>query len=108
MPFIDEFLDFFPHQVGVEPFSSRNAWGKKTYGSKTVYSGRVVNKRRKVISRTGAEAISETTIYLATASGVNVEDRITLPSGCVPAWPQIITVDSIPDEYGGCYTAVYA
>ena len=106
--FIDEFLGMMPHQIGVEPYASRDAWGKKSYGSKTVYSGRVVNKRRLVINRAGQQAISETTIYMATASGVGIEDRITLPSGYLPAWPQIITVSRIPDEYGGCYTAVYA
>ncbi len=108
MGFIDEFLDFMPHRVGVEPYLSRDAYGNKSYGPKVVYSGRVVNKRRQVISRMGQTVPSETTIYLATASGVSIDDRITLPSGCVPAWPTIISVSRYPDEYGGVYTEVYA
>lgn len=108
MTFADEFLGFMPHRLGVEPYLTRDAWGKKFYGPKITYWGRVVNKRRQVIDRAGQMAVSETTIYMVTASGVGIEDRITLPSGCVPAWPTIITVARIPDEYGGCYTAVYA
>jgi hypothetical protein len=108
MVFADQFLDFMPHQVGVEPFASRDAWGNKSYGTLVTYWGRVVNKRRKIIDRMGSEVISETTIYLVTDSGISVDDRITLPSGLLPAHPLIITVTRTPDENGDFMTTLYA
>jgi len=97
-----------PHQVLVEPFASRDAWGNPTYGALVAYQGRIVNKRTKVINRQGNEVISNTTIFMTTASGISIDDRITLPSGYYPARPPIIGISRFPDEYGAYYSELYA
>lgn len=103
-----ELYTLMPHDIEIEPFSHRDAWGNKSYRSANTYRGRIENKRRKVISRTGAEVLSETTIYLATTVGISPDDRLTLPSGYLPQHPEIISVKKDDDEWGGYGTRIYA
>lgn len=102
-----ELLSMMPHQIGYEPYVSRDDWSNKTYGAIVLLRGRIENKRRRVLSANGKEIISETTLYLATTSGISIEGRITLPSGYLPATPDIIAIARQDDEYGAHHTVVY-
>jgi len=103
-----EFYTMLPHSVTVQHVLTRDGWGRAaSYGGIIVYRGRVVNKRRRVINSQGNEVISETTIYLSTPSGLLIDDYITMPSGCLPLNPPIISINRYPDEYGDYYTAIY-
>ena len=102
-----EFLSMMPRTIGLENLVSRDAWGNRTYGALIAYQGRVENKRRKVIGRDGDEVISETTLYLDTVSGFSIDARITLPSGCYPAHPEIISIKLEEDECGAYSTTIY-
>ena len=108
MSFLSEFESLCPAIIVVEPFTTNDAWGNKSYGSSVSYRGRVTNKMRRIVTMAGVDAISGTDIVLLTSSGVFTEDRITLPSGFLPRQPPILRVDRIADEEGNLYTKVYA
>jgi hypothetical protein len=101
------FLSMMPHNIGHEPAIGRDAWGNLTFGAQVLYRGRIQNKRRKVINREGNEVISETTLYLDTVNRILLDDRITLPSGYLPANPDIISAYRVDDENGPYFTQLY-
>jgi hypothetical protein len=102
-----ELLSMMPHLIGIQPYLSRDAWGKKTFGAIVLFQGRVESKRRKIIGADGEEVISETTIYLATVSGIGMQDRVTLQSGYLPPNPLILAIRRQDNEYGIHHTVIY-
>ena len=94
-----DFLDMCPHTVTVEPFSSLDQYGAKTYGTAVTHRARVQGKTQMVRTLTGEETVSTVTVYLA-ASTVGVKDRITLPSPFTPTQPAILNVQRVSDESG--------
>jgi len=102
-----EFHSMMPHSVGITPYLSRDKWGKKTYGAIVLFRGRVENKRKMVTNYLGDEVVSQSTLYLATTSGIGIEDRITMPSGYLPANPDILAIERQDDEWGAHHTVIY-
>ncbi len=92
------------HTVTVEPFTGRDEYGRPTYGAATQYRARVVGMQRLVRTPDGAEKVSATTVYLASAPGVGPEDRVTLPDG---SQPPILVVSRMPDDRGWHHEVVY-
>ena len=108
MSFLTEFEDLCQATILVEPYTTSNAWGDKSYGTAVNYRGRVTNRMKRIVTAAGIDAVSSTDIVLLTSSGIYTEDRITLPSGFLPRQPPILRVDRIADEEGNLYTKVYA
>ncbi len=99
-----ELAAMMPHTITIQPYTNSDGWGNKNYGAAWTCRGRIVNKRRKVLSATGGEVISETTIYLDTTSEIGMDDLVTMPDGFSPRQPQIISVKRQSDESGLYYT----
>ncbi len=99
-----DLLALMPHTVTVEPLTGRDDYGRPTYGAAVQYRARVVGKQKLVRAADGAERVSATTVYLASAPGVGPEDRITLPDG---SRPPILAVSKVPDEKGAHHEVVY-
>lgn len=87
-----------PHTVVIEPYASRDGWGKPTYGAGVTVKARVQGKNRMVRTRDNVEAASMTQIYIGTTPSVGPDDRITLPSGFSPSQPPILSVQKVSDE----------
>lgn len=108
MPIEIQFLSLMPHRVKVEPLDSRSdGWGNKNYARGWVLRGRVVQKTTRIVNAAGQDVVSKTTVYLATASGIRPDDRITLPSGYVPQQPPILSVLREADEDGFHHVVVF-
>ena len=103
-----ELQSLMAHSVRITKCDSRDAWGNKIGGAIHVIPARIVGKRRKVMSMTGEEVISETTVYMATTSGFTPDDTLTMPSGYLPLQPEIISVTRQSDERGLHHTVIYA
>lgn len=100
-----EFLSMMPHSVGIEPCGATDAWGNRTYGALVSCRARIQNKRRKVINLQGNEVISETTLYLDTTVNIDINARVTMPSGYLPTHPEIIA-GKLEDDEAGAYCMV--
>lgn len=103
-----EFITLMPHSITVKPWSSQDKYGKPTFGTAKTYTGRVVNKVKKVLDINGEERVSNTIVYLNTTDRIDVRDEMTLPAGFVPQVPRIIRVDRFPDENGLHHTVIFA
>jgi hypothetical protein len=99
-----ELLDLMTETITVEPFAGETGRGVRSYGSASTYQCRIVGKRRMVRDAQGEEIVSTRTIYLGSAPGVTVRDRLTLPNG---DQPMILSVASTPDEDGTYYETIY-
>lgn len=99
-----ELRELFPHTVTVEPFSTNNAYGEASYGTGVEYLARTETKTRFFRRADGSEVVSVAVTYLADAPTVSTKDRITLPDS---TQPPIVAVESMPDEVGTYYTAVF-
>jgi hypothetical protein len=99
--------DMLPHTVTVEPFTSLDQYGTKTYGAAVTHRARVQGKTRMVRTMNGEEAVSHITVYLA-AGTIGAQDRITLPSPFTPTQPDILDVQRVSDESGQHHSVVYA
>src|SRR5690606_6285318 len=97
---------FLIHSIQIEPQTGITGDGEYAYGSAITYSGRIVNKVKRVTDFQGNERVSNTTIYV-NATSVNPLDRLTLPSGYEPQTPPMLRVDRIPDEKGIHHVVIY-
>jgi len=102
-----EFLSMMPHTVGITPDTETDAWGNRTYGTLVSYRCRIENKRRKMISKTGQEVISETALYLDTVAAIGIDSKVTMPTGYLPLNPEIIAVKILDDENGAYASVLY-
>ena len=102
-----DFLDFCPHTVTVEPFSSIDQYGTMTYGAAVSRKARVQGKTQMVTTVAGEEAVSHITVYMAPGT-IGAQDRLTLPAPFTPTQPSILDVRHVSDENGQHHIAVYA
>jgi hypothetical protein len=102
-----ELLELMPDTVVLEPYLSQDSYGQATYSAASTYQARVSGKVKKVTDANGSERVSMVTVYLASAVGVTVQDRITLPARFVPSQPKILAVGLLSDESGAYSDVVY-
>lgn len=68
---------YFTDEVTVEPFLGSGAYGPQ-FGDAETVSCRVQAGRKLVRDATGAEVVSEVTIYARLTENITVESRITI------------------------------
>lgn len=86
--------------VQVEPFVSRDAYGKATFGAAVSYRARVNFKTHFVRNNDAEQVVARGTAWLATSANITVNDRITLPDG---SHPLLLDVNGENDEAGPLY-----
>jgi hypothetical protein len=105
MGFINWFKGMMKDSITYAPLSSRDAYGKPTYGTAVTYSARVTNKKNKVTRKDGQEVVSNTMIRLySNVATLTVEGKVTMADGTTPT---VLTIDHFPDETGPCTTVIY-
>lgn len=108
MGFPAELVDLCADTVTIAAAATpKNRYGEDTYGSAVSYAAYVIGKVRMVRDAMGNERVSTVTVVLTSAPTVLPDAKITLPSRFSPQTPPILAVESVPDELGPCYTAVY-
>lgn len=88
--------------VTLEPFSSDDGYGEKSYGEAATVSARVDYKQTEVRSdkvriKRGETHISTAQVMLEGDQSVSLNDRITLPDGTKPP---ILAITKTPDVSG--------
>lgn len=112
--FIGDLEDFFDKTVTIEPFVSRDQYGKPNsgtsgYGPPVQYPANIPVALRQMAVRTkdGTSVFGRGPIYLPVAPmTITVNDRITLPAGYSPAQPPILQVSPFGDEEGNLATQI--
>lgn len=104
---LDEFLDFMPATITVEPYASQDGYGESSYGAAVSYKCHIQGKTIKKVSWNGDERVSNFQCYLNTAGAISPRDRVTLPAGYSPQQPPIIVVGRHMDEAGQHHTVVF-
>lgn len=84
-----------PNTVTIAPWSSADSYGKPTYGTAVTHTCLLVKMPRMVRTVTGQERVSTAQVYLTSAPGTSVKDRVTLPDGTTPV---IMHVDTYPSD----------
>lgn len=91
--------------VTIAAVSSKDAYGKRTWGSATTYPAcRVQSGDHKVLDLAGQEKVATGRVYIPNAPTVTLNDRLVLPDGSVPP---ILAVDRLADERGAHHTVVH-
>jgi len=93
-----------PSTVGIELPMSRDAYSKVRWGDRIDYRCRVELRRSLVRDVDGREVVSSTTIFLATATLITHEARVTLEDG---THPSIVAIESVQDEDGSYVTKIF-
>jgi hypothetical protein len=83
--------------VTLEPFSSDDGYGEKSYVEAATVSARVDYKQTEVRSDRGETHISTAQVMLEGDQSVSLNDRITLPDGTKPP---ILAITKTPDVSG--------
>ena len=105
MSFENEFIDLMPHTLKVYAKSGYNEYGKPSYStSYTSYSSLEVKKHNLVVTKTGAEKLSTTTVYVASTAVIDTEYKIALNDGSIPA---ILSVGLQSDDDGAHHNVIY-
>lgn len=92
-----------PNTVTISPFSSMNSYGLPSYGTAVSHTCLLVKMPRMVRTVTGQERVSTAQIYLTSAPGTSVKDKVTLPDGTTPV---ILQVDTFPSDTETAYFEV--
>ena len=93
--------------ISIAPLSSRDAYGKPTYGSATSYRCRLVGKRTRVLNAQGQEVISNWTAYVMADVAIQPDVQVTLSTADVASTeayaitPQLLSVGRYPANDGG-------
>lgn len=100
MTTLGDMKDMMTQTVSISAVTSTDAYGKRTYGSPTTYSARVVDKVRKIRDYKGEEVISSAEAWILGISTLDpATAKITLPTGKTPqianvmVWPSEIAND---------------
>lgn len=99
-PSVADWLDFMADTVTLEPCTGHSVSGAPTYGTAVSYSAYIEMKNRIIVDRNGREVTARGRVFLGTATVININDRITLPTGTIPLQPPIIAVNMASDEGG--------
>lgn len=104
---INDFRDFMPHTVAIEPYSSQNSYGEATYGTAVNYPARVEMKSRRIAGSGGVEIAARGRVFLGTTTVPTAKDRITLPASFMPTQPPILDACPVNDERGIHHVVVF-
>lgn len=102
---ISDFLDLMPDTVSYQAVSSRDAYGKPTYGTAVNYRARVSFKTIRTTSMvSGQEVLAAGEMWLAgTLAPPNIDDRFTLSNGKTP---KILNFEQFQDTEGIHHTKI--
>lgn len=92
-----------PNTVTISPWGSADGYGKATYGTAVSHTCLLVKMPKMVRTVTGQERVSTAQIYLTSAPGTSVKDKVTLPDGTTPV---ILQVDTYPSDSETAYFEV--
>ena len=84
-----------PNTVTIAPWVSADSYSKSTYGTAVSHTCLLVRSPKMVRTVTGQEKVSMAQVYLTSAPGTSVKDRVTLPDGTTPV---IMHVDTYPND----------
>ena len=93
-----------PSTITVEPFASADSYSKPTTGTAVQYACLIAKQPKMVRTATGQERVSTSQIYLTSAPGVTVKDKVTLPDATTPV---ILHVDTYQDTAGDYFEVIY-
>jgi len=105
--FIDALYDLFDRTVTLEAYASQTIAGKPSYSAAVSYKARIMMKDVGVRLANGTVVVGRGKIYLSEVVSASVRDRLTVPvdlPGDVN--PPILSVSTVDDETGGCYTVL--
>jgi hypothetical protein len=94
---ISDFLDCMAATVIREPFSSLDKYGERSFGAGVPIPARVQYREERVTIASGEEQVARGRVYLGELTGIQPEDKITLPDG---ETPEILAVRRVDDEDG--------
>ncbi len=103
---INDFLDMMPRTITHAAVTSRDAYGKPSYGTPTSYRARVTREIKRVRSQVnGQDAISDTTVWVGgVIPNLVIDDQITLHDGTTPV---LISWEAPEDEAGEHHMKLY-
>ena len=100
-PDINEWADFMPHTIQVEPWVSYKGGGSDSnYGDAEPYSCRIEMRNHLVVDQNAKTVTARGRVFLLSTTVIGYKDRVTLPTGYTPTKPPLIAVDVNDDETG--------
>ncbi len=91
----------FVHTVTLEPFVSRDVYGKPTYGAPITVKAKIEKSEEQLLTPEGQSLVSSRKVFLASQdTSITPEWRLTLPAGFGPTQPQILQVRPVNDHNG--------
>lgn len=110
---VGDWSDLCPQTIIWQPLTGRDDFGKPIYGTAVPFQGRRVFKFSRVASYErgtkgqGAEAISESQIWILGTPGVKYEDLVYVAGDDVTQLPPVLSVTNTPDEDGPLFVKVF-
>jgi hypothetical protein len=100
-----ELLEIMVDTITIAAVSTRDAYGKHTWGAvSTIPNCRVQTGNHKIIDSTGAETIAAGMVYVPGSPTLGLFDKVTLPDG---SQPPVLVVDRVGDESGSNHTVIH-
>lgn len=107
VPSVNEWADFMPMTVGIEPWATYTGGGSgSTYGTLVSYPCRIEMKNHLVITKDGKQITARGRVFLLSTVIIGSKDRVTLPTGYIPTQPPLLDVNIVDDESGNHHTTL--
>ncbi len=92
------FESFFNQSITVYPYTGFDAYGNVSWSTTaSTYAAFILETVKAIRDKSGVDKVSNTQVYMDGAVVINIEDKITLPSGNQPI---ILAVQRFPDFTG--------
>ncbi len=103
----DDFSELLQDSVTIEPFTSEDDYGARSYGAGIAYPCRISGAQKIFVDVTGLQRVSQAIIYLTPMPVFGPKDRLTLPATFSPMQPPIARIDQVSDEQGPHHQKIY-
>lgn len=98
-----ELEELYSSIITLEPATTRDAFGKRAYGTPQEWKAHIQYKFETAVDPAGNQVPSAGRIYLYGVAEVSIDDRITLPDG---AHPTLVGIEQEYDENGPHHTVL--
>lgn len=104
MSFAEEFGDMMTDTMTWYAVTSRDGYGKPSYGSSTEFDCRLVRKHKMVIDPQGEEILSSAQAWVKGTPEISPQDKVVLSDTTEPV---ILAIERYQDETGPSHTVVF-
>jgi hypothetical protein len=101
---VSDFEDMLINTITVSEVSTRDAYGKPTYGDEVEYTCRITYQERLITTTEGQDITARGNILISGTTAISADAKVVMDDGTEP---KIIATRKVFDEDGAHHTRIF-